>query len=125
MPNTDSLGNLRARALSFIAVVFACLSVFYSDAVFSAPVLRAVGDNWCPYNCPPDARQRGYMIDLLERALGKDYTIVYTIEPWTRAVQLVEQGEMDLLIATPISSCLLYTSPSPRDRQKSRMPSSA
>ena len=25
----------------------------------------------------------------------------------------------------PNSSCLLYTSPSPRDRQKSRMPSSA
>ena len=27
--------------------------------------------------------------------------------------------------AYPIGSCLLYTSPSPRDRQKSRMPSSA
>ena len=26
---------------------------------------------------------------------------------------------------TPIHCCLLYTSPSPRDRQKSRMPSSA
>ena len=25
----------------------------------------------------------------------------------------------------PIGACLLYTSPSPRDRQKSRMPSSA
>ena len=25
----------------------------------------------------------------------------------------------------PINNCLLYTSPSPRDRQKSRMPSSA
>ena len=29
------------------------------------------------------------------------------------------QGEV------PINGCLLYTSPSPRDRQKSRMPSSA
>ena len=26
---------------------------------------------------------------------------------------------------TEVKSCLLYTSPSPRDRQKSRMPSSA
>ena len=25
----------------------------------------------------------------------------------------------------PVKTCLLYTSPSPRDRQKSRMPSSA
>ena len=32
-----------------------------------------------------------------------------------------EQGELD----ESITSCLLYTSPSPRDRQKSRMPSSA
>ena len=30
-----------------------------------------------------------------------------------------------LLDVTPLSLCLLYTSPSPRDRQKSRMPSSA
>ena len=28
-------------------------------------------------------------------------------------------------LGIPISACLLYTSPSPRDRQKSRMPSSA
>ena len=27
--------------------------------------------------------------------------------------------------AKPLGGCLLYTSPSPRDRQKSRMPSSA
>ena len=29
------------------------------------------------------------------------------------------------LLYDPDSGCLLYTSPSPRDRQKSRMPSSA
>ena len=29
------------------------------------------------------------------------------------------------VIAFPCNDCLLYTSPSPRDRQKSRMPSSA
>ena len=28
-------------------------------------------------------------------------------------------------VAEPLYNCLLYTSPSPRDRQKSRMPSSA
>ena len=30
-----------------------------------------------------------------------------------------------VLACTKFSACLLYTSPSPRDRQKSRMPSSA
>ena len=32
---------------------------------------------------------------------------------------------MSSIIGTRLSICLLYTSPSPRDRQKSRMPSSA
>ena len=32
---------------------------------------------------------------------------------------------VDSTFATPINLCLLYTSPSPRDRQRSRMPSSA
>ena len=35
----------------------------------------------------------------------------------------VESGLIDMIVVYKI--CLLYTSPSPRDRQKSRMPSSA
>ena len=34
-------------------------------------------------------------------------------------IEFTEEG------TEPIKNCLLYTSPSPRDRQKSRMPSSA
>ena len=37
-------------------------------------------------------------------------------------------GEMENALRAPVvttNTCLLYTSPSPRDRQKSRMPSSA
>ena len=33
--------------------------------------------------------------------------------------------DMDIYYTTTPNTCLLYTSPSPRDRQKSRMPSSA
>ena len=35
------------------------------------------------------------------------------------------QPELIPLLRTQLFICLLYTSPSPRDRQKSRMPSSA
>ena len=35
---------------------------------------------------------------------------------------LIEEG---LIKAKPIKGCLLYTSPSPRDKRQSRMPSSA
>ena len=34
-------------------------------------------------------------------------------------------GFIQSVIRYPFNACLLYTSPSPRDRQKSRMPSSA
>ena len=34
-------------------------------------------------------------------------------------------GAVDLILKNQETNCLLYTSPSPRDRQKSRMPSSA
>ena len=39
-------------------------------------------------------------------------------------IEKPETAEINLLLY-PLYSCLLYTSPSPRDRQKSRMPSSA
>ena len=32
---------------------------------------------------------------------------------------------LNMILPTEANTCLLYTSPSPRDRQKSRMPSSA
>ena len=46
--------------------------------------------------------------------------LVLTVTPGTAHVERTRQvcGDLDGL-------CLLYTSPSPRDRQKSRMPSSA
>ena len=46
------------------------------------------------------------------------------ISQWKK--QLLEQGS-DIFATTPPKNqtCLLYTSPSPRDRTRSRMPSSA
>ena len=46
--------------------------------------------------------------------------------PWHRVPDLVEKRRVFVHKGTAwIPTCLLYTSPSPRDRQKSRMPSSA
>ena len=36
-----------------------------------------------------------------------------------------QEQERGITITSAATTCLLYTSPSPRDRQKSRMPSSA
>ena len=40
-------------------------------------------------------------------------------------VDVLEALPLERMIVVRRSPCLLYTSPSPRDRQKSRMPSSA
>ena len=53
---------------------------------------------------------------IVKRQYGRDITYVVVKTP--EGVPLTDMELVDCV-------CLLYTSPSPRDRQKSRMPSSA
>ena len=55
-------------------------------------------------------------------ALAKQY---FQYGRWRRVVSRHHQGTINYRYLAPPFTCLLYTSPSPRDRQKSRMPSSA
>jgi polar amino acid transport system substrate-binding protein len=64
------------------------------------PVLRLVGDNWCPYNCDPKTGRNGYVVDVLNKVLGVQYRIEYTLMPWSRAVHAVTSGERELLVST-------------------------
>ena len=64
---------------------------------------------------------------LLFLAIGEEIGNMFDL-PWLQDIQ--SQGRSNMFpISSPIARksnpCLLYTSPSPRDRQKSRMPSSA
>ena len=64
-----------------------------------------------------------------------DYSVKFALsgfQPVTKSIkvssgqQVAANAKLSLAgVATEVSVCLLYTSPSPRDRQKSRMPSSA
>ena len=47
---------------------------------------------------------------------------IFGAEPWTEAMRTQIEGVMGI---DAVDICLLYTSPSPRDRTRSRMPSSA
>ena len=49
-----------------------------------------------------------------------------TVNAWDQGWNALEgENTVDLRSSVSVTTCLLYTSPSPRDRQKSRMPSSA
>ena len=57
---------------------------------------------------------------LLQHA-DKERDVIFLCEVWDEATYVRHHPKKIALLF----SCLLYTSPSPRDRQKSRMPSSA
>ena len=60
-------------------------------------------------------------------AVGMDGIIVpdLPIEEVDELLNATKRHGVDLILLVAPTTCLLYTSPSPRDRQKSRMPSSA
>ena len=66
-----------------------------------------------PYYYEVDKRYHRYFVDM--KIVFEDKTLLVEIKP----------EKETLPPAGPRRTCLLYTSPSPRDRQKSRMPSSA
>ena len=61
------------------------------------------------------------------RKVNKNVEIFVDGEPKSKRIQYFEIEVLTdgLLVMVPVDSCLLYTSPSPRDLVISRMPSSA
>ena len=58
---------------------------------------------------------------VIKQTIGQDLP-----EGFQRSEFLLEKGFIDQIVPrSKMKSCLLYTSPSPRDRTRSRMPSSA
>ena len=68
-----------------------------------------------PNKLPDAARQVGRAVNEIRRVSGGFQREMR--EAMQEPMRAAEQAKADI--------CLLYTSPSPRDRQKSRMPSSA
>ena len=60
-----------------------------------------------------------------EEKIYLDQDIPDTVEKFYRALGCPFTDSKTGETITELAPCLLYTSPSPRDRQKSRMPSSA
>ena len=74
------------------------------------------------FSSGPTAKPPGWSPDKLDfKSLGRSHRSKYAKGRLKYAIDLTRE-----LLGVPDDYlCLLYTSPSPRDRQKSRMPSSA
>ena len=66
----------------------------------------------------------GYLAELVDALVPEDERHEAVYDLLFAAYQLINDGGDERLVSH-IGDCLLYTSPSPRDRTRSRMPSSA
>ena len=65
-------------------------------------------------------------LDLVERAAQGGKQVVRGVRKVSKAVKKARSSKKDPKMAKALrKACLLYTSPSPRDKRQSRMPSSA
>ena len=89
-----------SKSLKTSATKLLASTIFTSSLIYAAPVIAQDDD---------DAKSR------------------YAIDEIVTTARRIEESLQDAPLAVTALSgvCLLYTSPSPRDRQKSRMPSSA
>ena len=72
-------------------------------------------------------RMRDASVDIM-REIGVETggsNVQFAVDPKTGRMIVIEMNPRVSRSSALASNCLLYTSPSPRDRQKSRMPSSA
>ena len=72
----------------------------------------------------PSGQEHGAVEWLVARMKSLGYDKAF-IDEAGNAVGMLGMGPKQVVLLGHIDTCLLYTSPSPRDRQKSRMPSSA
>lgn len=94
------------KLISIIFVIFfTCFA--YADNVDKVKkevhserrTLILAGDYWCPYNCLPDSKHPGYLIELIRRALYiYRIDVEYRMMPWSDAIDLAEKGEIDGIV---------------------------
>ncbi len=86
---------------SFIGLVFFATSPAWANppapAVKTTVTLRA--DVWCPFNCEPDAKQPGYMVEIAKRAFGANkLEVEYKTLTWPRAIVDARDNKIDGIV---------------------------
>lgn len=60
-----------------------------------------VADEWCPYNCAPEDKNPGFMVEIAKFVFAKEgHSVIYHTAPWARAIHLVREGKHQGIIGT-------------------------
>lgn len=69
-----------------------------------AGVITVRADEWCPYNCAPDAAKPGYMIEVLKLIYGKaGHSIDYQVLNWARSLEETRSGKVTAVVGAVVS----------------------
>jgi polar amino acid transport system substrate-binding protein len=87
--------------MNLIKWIFGVLCISFIILINSAfgDQIVLVADEWCPYNCNPDARQKGYMVDLATQILGEaGHKVKYQAINWSRSIIKSREGKYNGII---------------------------
>ena len=82
----------------FYGVICFVLIIFMVNNA-SGDQIILVADEWCPYNCNPQSKDKGYMVDLATQILGESgHTVKYMAINWSRSIIKSREGEYNGII---------------------------
>lgn len=68
-------------------------------ALAAQETITIVADNWCPYNCAPNAAKPGFMVEIAKKAFEKHgITVEYSNMPWSRAIEETRKGKFTAIV---------------------------
>ncbi|WP_214131765.1 substrate-binding periplasmic protein [Alteromonas oceanisediminis] len=83
----------------FRLFVLSITLVYAASVAAGSRVITVAGDDWCPVNCSEKSVDKGFMIDAATQILALEgYTVNYIEMPWTRAIKLARDGEIDAVV---------------------------
>lgn len=92
------------RRVEIFTVLLMVVSLWLAPAVTQAGVITVRADEWCPYNCAPDAAKPGYMIEVLKLIFGKaGHTIDYQQLNWARSIEEARTGKVTAIVGAVVS----------------------
>ena len=85
-------------SLSLCALPLAAVLIT-APAPVRADVIELRADLWCPYNCEPDSKRPGYMIEIAREALAPfGHDVRYRTLNWLRSIDKARRNEVQGIV---------------------------